>query len=323
MLIPYYSFSTKGYLKDPDEYFINLHKASAFLCKKAYGQVNLLTDSKGYKFFKNKVKFDSIEVLKELDNIPDAYRQVWSMGKLICFKHLADNNIPFLHVDYDVFLWKKLPDFIENADVFVQNKEYNAIDHYKVDIAYKYCRFKNFEVPKKNFLQKLFNLKDNIYPNYAYNMGIFGGQDLNFIKKYATNSLEFVLHPDNAEYWTKIPILNSFLQSIYWSKATIAEQWYLAKCEEIFNKKITCLFNEEESNSGHWSDVNFEDNEYNLIDKDIEKRYLLNKLLTEKNIIENKQEQACHKYGYTHLWGAKTSEPIKAMVQDLVEKYDL
>ena len=322
MLIPYYSFSTKGYLKDPnDDFFINLHKIGAFLCKKNYGEVHLITDTKGRDFFKKKVNFDSITVLKELDNIPESYRQVWSLGKILCYKHLAREKIPFLHVDYDVFLWKKLPDFIENADVFAQNLERNAVDHYKVDSAFKYCKYKNFPI-KKNFLQKLLNIKNKIYPDFAYNMGIFGGQDFSFIEDYASKSLEFVFHPDNDYFWKEFKVQNPYGLEIYWSKATIAEQWYLAKCEELFDKKITCLFNEKEANSGMWSEIDFHNNEYDLLNDKSKKKILLNKLLSNKDIYLN-AEDICYKYGYTHLWGAKSSSPVQAMVNDLAKKLGL
>jgi hypothetical protein len=269
MLVPYLSYSSKGYRKNPDEYLISLHKLSAYLCKKQYGEVHLITDSNSKQYFKN-VKFDSIIVLNELDNIPDEFGPTWSLSKLYCFNYLAKNKIPFVHVDYDVFLWEPFPSFIEEADVFVQNKENSVTEYYEVNAMLNYCKYTNFSRAS--------------VPDFAYNMGIFGGQDFKFIEDYTKSSIDFVLNPKNKIFWTSD--LNQLGITYLWTRAVLAEQWYLALFANNSNKKITCIFDRvNESNCP--------------------------------------SEEDAKKVGYTHLWGAKDNSDIVNRVYKRIKEFNL
>lgn len=224
-LKPYLSYWGGGYQKEPSEYVIDLHKLSTFLCKGHYGEVHLLTDSKSEKFFTN-LNFDTITVLDQLDNIPVDYQKVWSLGKLHCFNYLAKKNIQFLHVDYDVFLFKKLPEFINSANMFVQSME--KLFLYPVEKMLRKCDFKNF------------SQKD--MPAYAYNMGIFGGRDSEFIKGYTSSSIKFVLNDKNKFFWLGY-------QDFSAHTAMLAEQWYLSCYAKKHQKKITPLFKRIDENT--------------------------------------------------------------------------
>jgi hypothetical protein len=224
MLIPYLSYWSKGYRKTPSKYIIDLHKLSAFLCKKQYGEVHLITDSASISHFKE-IGFDSITVPDGLDEIPDEYSLTWSLGKVYCFNFLAKNKIPFLHVDYDVFLWKQLPDFIHNSDVFVQHTETNVSEFYHINKMINQCGYKNFPV-------------DQVV-DFAYNMGIFGGNDCSFIEDYSSASIELVMHKENKNFWS---CDDKDTQALFTGRAVLAEQWYLANFAKQKNKTVTCLF---------------------------------------------------------------------------------
>jgi hypothetical protein len=235
-MIPFLSYWTAGYKGKPNKYIIDLHKVSAFLCKKHYGEVHLLTDEAGKRAFQEDSQFTSIIVCDGIQNLPVEYGGVWSLGKMAAYNYLAKNNIHFVHVDYDVFLFKKLPEFIQNADAFAQSVELNAYSHYNVKSFKKHVP----EIFRNEFVR-------DSYVDYAYNLGIFGGKNSRFIEKYAQTSIDMVLNPNAKNYWSR-SIAEIKEDSFMWEMATICEQWYLA-CFEAKQKsiKVKTLFEEMSS----------------------------------------------------------------------------
>lgn len=264
-MTPYLSYWSAGYRGKPSDYLIDLHKVSAFLCKKHYGEVHLITDAHGAEELSKIKEFDSIEVLDKLTDIPIEYGKTWSLGKLVTYQHLAEKGKPFIHVDYDVFLFKRLPEDLENSACFAQNIEWGAYSFYGVH------KFKA-AVKEQNIYAK------NCFADYAYNMGIFGGNDLDFLKEYAKSSVEMVLKEQDKPFWTR-----EFKPEVdqMWENATTAEQWYLACCAMFFNKKIHCLFDRVD--------------QYNC-----------------------PLEEDAKKLSYTHLWGLKNATSVKRSVANFI-----
>jgi hypothetical protein len=219
-MIPYLSYWSKGYKKQPSETVLLMHKIAAYFAKKHYGACYLVTDSEGSSLFQD-CGFTEVQILKELDSVPSEYSATWSLGKILCFKHLAENNIHFLHLDYDVFLFQKLPYFIQDADIFVQSIEHDATHFYGIDYMLNNCKYKT-------------TLENNI-SNHSYNMGIFGGKNSSFIKNYCDFSLDIVFHPLNKDFFIDGGIG-------HWQRAAIAEQWLLACWEQKKQNVVTTLF---------------------------------------------------------------------------------
>ena len=191
-MVPYMSYWCGGYRKQPSEMILLMHKIACYFAKQHYGECHLITDNKGSDYFKN-CNYSSIITLKEFDDFPKEYDgQPWSYGKIVAYKYLASKKIHFLHLDYDVFLFKRLPEFIEKAKVFAQSEEPNAIYYYEVDKFLKLCN--NPYLIKK------------AKPTNAANCGIFGGSDFDFIYKYASSSIEMILDKDNKKAWTDFNI---------------------------------------------------------------------------------------------------------------------
>jgi hypothetical protein len=138
---------------------------------------------------------------------------------------LSKKGDPFIHIDYDVLLWKKLPKKILSAEVFVQCPEDVYKHGYHVDKVLNNC-------------PNLYFLKEN-NPDKAYNMGIFGGNDLDFIYNYSNQAIKFASDEKNFHFWQEY---NSPELAANW-KACIVEQLFLAAAALSLNKKITCLFN--------------------------------------------------------------------------------
>lgn len=213
----YMSYWSGGYQNKPSEYVIDLHKLSAHLILKNYGEVHMITDSNSIDSFKD-IKFTTITT--DLDSLPQ-HNYNWALGKIQAYRIIAEKNQPFLHLDYDVFIWKKLPeDFLKN-EVFAQEKE-NDIKLYNIE-------------------QLRINIKNNYILNFnfnkAYNMGIFGGNNTEFIKKYAESSYNFSTDEEN-----KIAFQYQN-NSCFHCVAVTCEQYYLHQASKYWNIPVSVLFN--------------------------------------------------------------------------------
>jgi hypothetical protein len=223
---PYMSYWSGGYRKIPDKFTINMHKVCAYFLKQNFGEVHLITDSESLSFFKN-IGYTSITT--DLDVVPHEYSSVWSISKLYAYKKISQIGDPFIHVDYDVIIWEKLPERILEANLFAQNLEKyfgpknSTYDFYEVENVIKYC-------PNLHLLSKVPKIDEGI------NVGILGGKDLDFIEKYVDLSLNWILDPENKQFW-----LSNFFSNA-WNKAVIPEQYYLSICAYYYKKEFEFLF---------------------------------------------------------------------------------
>jgi len=214
------SYWSGGYRKIPDQFIINLHKLCAFYLKKNFKEVYFITDSESLPYFKD-IKFSSISV--DFDDLPKEYGETWSLNKLFAYKKIAQKGDPFFHVDYDVILWQGIEDRLKKADIFAQSREDDSYHWYEVKKFEKNC-------PNLHLVEKI-SVVDGI------NVGIIGGNDIEFLYNYSNSALELILDPMNKDFWLNY---NRFDKS--WSKAVISEQYYLAVCEKYYNKKIEMVF---------------------------------------------------------------------------------
>lgn len=218
----YMSYWCNNDTKNITEYLIDIHRLSVFLVKKHYGECHLITDSLSRPYFED-VGFTSITT--ELDELSKVQTKNWALGKLYTCKLLAERGNPFCHLDYDVFLWSPLPEKLLKSEVFAQNVENKVYDVYAFYLFEQHHKSKNFitQIPKRS---------DN---PIAYNVGIFGGNNLNFIKKYAETGINFSLDKENFQCYSLMNAVQN--QSI----PCISEQYCLAVCSEKDNIPITCL----------------------------------------------------------------------------------
>lgn len=148
---------------------------SVLYSKENFKDVVLYTDTEGKKLLIDylKLPFDKVEII--LDDISNIDPSFWAFGKI---KALSLQKEPFLHIDFDVFLFKKLPNRLLEADCFFQCKE---IDYYWYKDGLQYLIDSNFSLENVNF-------KENI----AYNCGIMGFNDLSIINLWFKNCQKFV-----------------------------------------------------------------------------------------------------------------------------------
>ena len=191
---------------------------------KIYDGVHFITDKRGAEIFKD-IPWASVD--ESLEKVPIKYSQVWSLGKLYAYYKISKKREHFLHIDYDFLIFDRLPNFIENADIVFQSKEFTEILHYHTEIFHEKCI--------RKYLASEFNPE-----RMAYNCGIIGGKDTLFFEGYSTSAIELVEDPINANLWLedwKSQKLECF------TKAVLAEQYYANLALQHYNLCPTLLWN--------------------------------------------------------------------------------
>lgn len=217
----YFSYWTAGRIKPISSHLRNMHTLSAHLARKHYGKITMLTDSAGAKDLSD-IGYDAVETV--LDEVDPSYARVWSLGKIHSYKHIAERGRPFLHLDYDVFLHKPLPDRLTEAKVFAQSPE-KAL--YNIPQFKRHCPDK--QVPPN------FN-----WPELAWNMGIFGGVDCEFVTRYVDVVLSLIYALVNQWFWQRS---NGVFQSnVGWAYAVIPEQYYLEVVRQLAGVEMSSMF---------------------------------------------------------------------------------
>jgi hypothetical protein len=206
------------------KYVKDLFKLSLYLANKNYGEVTLITDNNGYDFLKD-LPFYKIE--KYLNIINEVHSDNWALGKLYAYKFITEKNMPFLHLDYDAFLWNRFSDIFLQSEVFTQQEE-TFLDYYNLDILYQDKNVNLYDIRKEK-------AKDS----KAYNMGIFGGTNTKMLNKYAKNAIDFTLDKNNILCFSKMKTV------FHSSVACVCEQYYLSEICHNYNVPVTVLLPEE------------------------------------------------------------------------------
>jgi hypothetical protein len=183
---------------------------SVLLARKHYSRIELVTDYAGaWMVERLKLPFDRVRTdLQEFE----APATAWAAGKIKAYQ-LQDE--PFIHLDQDVLLFNRLPDYIEKAPLVAQSQE--PIDWYYVNMA---------ATPAKH-VEKLSCPRHDWS---AINAGILGGTDIEFIRDYATKALEAI--NENTAF-------NPLAMTIY-------EQAFYSRHARDCGKEITVLLDYDE-----------------------------------------------------------------------------
>lgn len=207
-----------------------LHKASMFSwalavaqARRHYSEVELVTDHDGLELLCNKMALPFTSANTELSSLPSSLSFLWALGKL---KAYGLQSKPFIHLDGDVFLWKKPS--CDDGEVFAQNFE--TFDAY-------FCRV-------ESVLSRLGYCPDWMKEPQAIgtkpvNMGLFGANKLSFVKEYAALALEVATHPRNRE-----PLFEIYRAIHHVTPSTVCEQWIVTALAKRLGQPIKCLFDE-------------------------------------------------------------------------------
>lgn len=188
---------------------------------KYHKDVELYTDSFGFEILITKLQLPYTKVHVVLDDLNSYHKDLWAIAKIKTFQMQEE---PFLHVDGDVFVWESLTNKFKNSDLVTQNLEITT-DYYG----------KMWEIifPNLGYLPLEMESYNNKMTSFACNMGIVGGNDINFFKEYTKKSTDFV--DKNKDFWYKI---NGFNFNIFF------EQVLFYEYAKTRNKNIEFLFEE-------------------------------------------------------------------------------
>jgi hypothetical protein len=216
----YHSFWEGGY-KSMSKTLHDIHELSVLSALKSYGNINLITTKSGLDFLGD-LPYTSIELFEK--KIPQDYSPFWALSKIFAYEQIITKGLPFFHIDYDVFLFKKLPERFHQAGLVCQEPEdgLHLRPNYDISILKKYCKNKY--------------LFDEITSHLAYNVGIFGGTDMESMMYYVNRVFEIVFDDENKNFFTH----NYFNNTL--SLSSIIEQYYLSLCMMKKNVEITTLF---------------------------------------------------------------------------------
>ena len=227
--LSYWTYGDKGQTNEGTDLLLKYTKTVSTLCKDVFGEYpSFITDTRGLNLFKG-IKFSDVDTY--LDIVPKEYATTWSLGKLYAINKIAKKGEPFYHLDNDFFITRQLPKNILDIDILTQSSENNL-------------EARCYAVPY--FLEKCKNLKElegvkNV--KTVYNCGILGGKDFKFFENYSQAAINTVLAEENKSFWLE----NHFKTNINfqpWTKATLAEQYFLTAYALKNNKKIKGLFDE-------------------------------------------------------------------------------
>jgi hypothetical protein len=229
-------------------YYLMSWALSCLQALRFYDKVELITDQAGKELLIDRLHLPYTKVSLELDSIDQYSPDLWCLGKVLAYWSQHD---PFLHIDSDVFLWKKFPASIENAEIAVQHKEM-ALPFYQ-------ALFKTLS-PVLNFMPAPILASYNAnYTLDAYNMGIAGGKRFDIFEQFKNAVFEFVNR--NLTKLDRIPLglFNPFLEQVLFLGVTSQA-----------NTKVECLIEMNDED-----DVIRETQAYNsFVDAEREQKYI-------------------------------------------------
>jgi hypothetical protein len=193
--------------------------------KKWFKEVHLITDLKGKELVEDyNLSFDHINTdLEEVLN--DVDKKNWAIGKLYSMK-IQDK--PFLHIDNDVILFKKLPDEMLKKEILFQCSEKEVYPYYRDLLDFDEINFK--DKPSWYNTKKV----------EAYNCGIVGMNRLDLLEEWWESALSHI------EYLKKIGGYGDIRQT----PCLVFEQQYVGCLVEHYFYDIGML--SDYSENKHW-----------------------------------------------------------------------
>jgi len=193
--------------------------------RKHYDEVVLYTDSAGKDALINRLGLPYTEIHVVFDDFP-CLSHHWALAKI---KTYSMQTAPFLHIDADVFAPQPFPDRLLHAPLAVQNAEQGT--HYYREMLDRMLAHGEFQFPE--FVRS--RIGETSLP--SYNMGIFGGTDLNFIHRYCQAVTDFVVENRLNDPCDPRAAANCnvFIEQIFFAMMVLEEQ---RTVESLIGRKI-------------------------------------------------------------------------------------
>lgn len=215
---------SESYLKPtgniPFRYKLYNFALSVLLADEHFNKVELHTDDNGIKLF-DQLHLPFNNVYLSLNSIKDHNALNWTFGKMFTY---SLQESPFIHLDFDVFLFKPLPESLLNSDIFCQSLE-------KFSNSYFYTRG-DYDIEKLPYYPWID--KRPLDQRIASNVGIIGGHNVNFIREYALQAMSLTTHPLNI-------VCHHIPSKVSWDRITVYQEQYLLNLF-AYNKGIEITY---------------------------------------------------------------------------------
>jgi hypothetical protein len=215
----------------------------SFECvRKHYSETVLVTDDDGAFLLVDGLGLDFSEVNTDLNSLKYYNPKLWAMGKLHAYR-LQD--VPFLHLDSDVFLWEPLPNQFIEAPVFAQSPEpFQEWDEQwyspQVFEAFLYNNGRGW-LPKE---WHWYRNNQKISQEGAC-CGVFGGTDLSFINYYANLAFQIIDNKENRSGLLMMPNMQKNIVLIeQYLLSAISNYYVYNPCPEFQCSPIKYLFDD-------------------------------------------------------------------------------
>lgn len=203
---------------------LNAWCLSSLLLNRVHKNTFLYTDDHGHDILVNHLKlpYNQSEII---NNNVLHYDKFWAASKIITY---SVQEQPFIHVDGDVFLWKRIPDSLSKRPIIAQNFE-NCGLFYKDQIGAYFDQLKYLpESLQREILQGSFE---------SCNAGILGGNNLSFIRRYSSEAFKII----DANNHITHPNFNVLFEQILFASMARAE-----------NLDISTLIPDEIADNGYF-----------------------------------------------------------------------
>lgn len=166
--------------------------------------VALYTDTEGKRMLVDRLKLPYKEVHVVYDDLA-VLPHHWAIAKIKTYTLQVE---PFIHVDGDIYIPNPLPDDILKAGLVAQNREIGT--KYYRRMVDRMLSFGTIKLPR--YIEQ--GLEEESIS--SYNMGIFGGNDVDFIHEYCDEAMRFVRDNDinNASLPHSRVVCNIFFEQI-------------------------------------------------------------------------------------------------------------
>src|SRR5262249_1555570 len=187
-----------------------------------YPDTWLITDDAGAGMLVDGIGLQFTHVSTELNALADNNPDWWNLGKIYAYYLQTE---PFVHIDSDVFLWKRLPANLERADVFAQNPNplSASTPYYQPEqLEHAMAHTSGGWLPDewRWYRRAIKNQR-------AESCGVVGGTRRNFIRRYGEASLRLINDPRNQPALQSLP--NRRMHAL------LIEEYMLAACVEYYN----------------------------------------------------------------------------------------
>jgi hypothetical protein len=189
-----------------------------------YPRTTLVTDDDGARLLVDRLGLGFERVSTSLNDLKDCDPAFWVLGKLWAYREQTE---PFLHIDTDVFLWKRLPEQIESAPVFGQSPESFVLgkSHYRPEaICTVMTQQTRGWVP-----QEWEWCLSHGNPQSAVCCGLLGGCHVEFIRYFAESAIRCAHDERNGPGWALLGGTGNHL--------TLLEQYHLSACASFHRNR--------------------------------------------------------------------------------------